>query len=393
VTMKTNQGAQKLIEFFASGSVLEKDSAHFLFNAIATEGRDPSLKKENRIFVPDEQHVVYREVTRCMTNMLSNIMSRYNIERCKEKKTLCKRQLKEAESLQQSNTGNKKSRCDSICYEFIATGGRCSKGDSCRNTHRDGSILELPVKYRCFETCNQFPLSREISQCKQDVNIMISRLSSNLANKRCLVLDGSSSNTARALRGCEVQSRRQCDIIIPNYCFATFEKIRELGGYFILQLFQLNYSLSLFFCLAFGTAFYGSLRAYLDLSYYDTWKSGDQKVDESSQFGLIYLDYCSRISAGYSSVEKCPIADIEAIFKYRSLSYIDGLLVICFCRSEEDSVIERQSSSHDDDTLNNVLFKCAEHAGYHLKHFADHNVEYGVVLVRVFAFTARDAIS
>jgi hypothetical protein len=45
----------------------------------------------------------------------------------------------------------------------------------------------------------------------------------------------------------------------------------------------------------------------------------DTNLTENSnanQFGLIYLDYCCRLSAGYKNIEKCPISDIQCLFEY-----------------------------------------------------------------------------
>jgi ribosomal protein L35AE/L33A len=364
IAMKTDADAARLIQLFSSGSVLQDQTAYYLGNAIATEGRDPTIKQSYRGRVVDDE-TISREVSRCITSILSNVMSRYNVERCKEKKKLCKRQQVEVSTITMQSSA-KKLRAEAVCYEYIATGGRCSRGDLCRNFHREGSVIELPVKYRCFEMTNQFPITREESVNKEKVNKMIASLCSNLDNKRCLILDGPNSNTARILRSCVLQKRSLEDIIIPNYCFATFEKIREVG---------------------FGQPYYGSLRAYLDLLFYDTWKNSMNSKNymnmrEESKFGLIYLDYCSRLNAGYSCLEKSPIADIEAIFKYQCLSYNDGVLAICFCRSEDTG-----SCSNDDTLLWSILCRCVEDSEYTIKHLAEHDLEYGVVLVRTFVFS------
>jgi hypothetical protein len=104
------------------------------------------------------------------------------------------------------------------------------------------------------------------------------------------------------------------------------------------------------------TPYYGSVRSYLDLinyQYYShdrhrDWFQYDKHLDTTKeqeqstlphttfchiphshpQFGCIYLDYCSRFSAGYTTIEKSPRGDLSALFRYGLLAeYVE--MIIC----------------------------------------------------------------
>ena len=225
ICMATVSAATALIEYFQSSAAKDDESYHHLKRAIASVGKVPNGDAPE--LTPE---IVEREVSRCISSMMNLIVGRYNVEREQEKKKLGKRKLIEIQSGQvQVQKGNRKLSSD-ICFEYIVTGGRCSHESGCRKIHKQGSVISLPVSYRVFETDNQFPISREMSKSKDEVNDVICKLSAHLINKKSIVLDGSSSNSAKALRLCSVQRRTKEDIIIPNYCFATFEQIRSLGG-------------------------------------------------------------------------------------------------------------------------------------------------------------------
>jgi hypothetical protein len=114
---------------------------------------------------------------------------------------------------------------------------------------------------------------------------------------------------------------------------------------------------------------------------------------DSARFGLVYLDYCSRLTAGYMSIEKCPQADIEALFKYRCLSLTGSVLAVCFCRSELKTNCEYGRA--DDESINgdrtdevmllDIVSKFAQKSGYTSVHLQDYAREYGIVLVRIFS--------
>ena len=69
-------------------------------------------------------------------------------------------------------------------------------------------------------------------------------------------------------------------------------------------------------------------------------ESGDiiRLIDEYERFGIVYLDYCSKLTCGgNNTVEKNPLSDIETLFKYSSLSIESEytILAVCYCVSED----------------------------------------------------------
>jgi hypothetical protein len=55
----------------------------------------------------------------------------------------------------------------------------------------------------------------------------------------------------------------------------------------------------------------------------------DVAIAEEEGFGLVYLDYCCRLSTGAFSLEKSPTQDIKALFR---LGYYSGVtLVLHLC--------------------------------------------------------------
>jgi len=223
--MSESESALKLIKHFESGENSRDENLNLLKNAMASQGNTP---KTDIAKVPNED-TIKLEVNRCINKLLCCIISRYSEERNIFKKELNKRKHSElATSMTRSESYKQSSR---VCYEYTTRGGKCSMGDECRLLHRIVSIADIPKKYRAFETLNQFPLPREISPIKEEVNNLLRNLTSTVSNKRCLVLDGSSSNTAKELIRCDVHKRTKEHIIIPNYCFETYEKIKNLGDH------------------------------------------------------------------------------------------------------------------------------------------------------------------
>jgi hypothetical protein len=315
-----------------------------------------------------------------------------------------------------------------ICWHYVAAGGKrefCPSEEKCGLFHVMRPVNELPSHLRATELENQFPIAREVAPMKTQVNEYLCTLVTQIApyNKRCIILDGARCNTVRTLRACTVMGREKGDIIVPNYCVGTYQEIRDAG-----------------LC----SAYFGSLRAYLDSTYFyhdtsgDTdgddergpnscddrersshrddpshGKNGDQSnkkggsicktsastsMDDGSnsadnfiglvsvsssgsssndinirnqqqlrqpqlqhqnqnqnqrrQFGLIYLDYCCRLKAGYKSVEKSPIADIQSMFKYRVFDDRGCVLAVCLCQDAADCATDTSDGKSDVDMVN-----------------------------------------
>ena len=186
-------------------------------------------------------------------------------------------------------------------------------------------------------------------------------------NKRCLILDGSQCNTVKMFLNCEKHSRTFEDIVVPNYCSSTFNLIRASK-----------------LC----TPYLGSVRAYFDdYCMNDTVKfkrntvdvkscdGGSEKESDGSvskvnnnnndynnsnnsnsnngnnnnnnnkndnKFGFIYLDYCCRLNAGFKSVEKNPVKDIQCLFEY-------GLFDVHYKNDNSENSNDNDSDNEDND--------------------------------------------
>lgn len=368
--MDTPDAASNVIEYFNSLSEIER-SCH-LCKAVAEVGKGPRQDPS----VSQSHTNIEQEVSRCINSMLKEVTCNYNKERHNERKNLGKRKVQEISSRDTGSSSScdvKKSRQGKVCYEYVVNGGRCPRGDECRSDHVAFPIPELPAKYKIFIADNQFPVARELSPVKEQINSLLTSLSSSLSNKRCLVLDGRNSNTTQSLISCLVQKRTKEDVIIPNYCFETFEQIRGSG---------------------FGTAYYGSIRAYLDSLYFNAYNGAKgsscqqgldaavlaKLTDESTRFGLVYLDYCCRLNAGFTSVEKSPQEDMHTLFRYGCMSRhrCGSILAVCFCREEDDV------PGKEEEELVGIIATAASGSGYCATLLSQESKNYELMMLRVF---------
>lgn len=266
------------------------------------------------------EEYVRTEVDRALQCLIRNVINLDSKRRMECRQDLRNRHKKFLRNLESNRVEPVLGDGDTgLCWEYVASGGKCVS-DRCFRIHKMTSILSLPVEYRVFETEDFFPLAREISPMKMKVNDFILHMSSSKLNKRCLVLDGARCNTVKTLLSCTVSKRTAEHIVVPNYCTATYTAIKDS---------------------ALCQAYFGSLRAYLDETYLQ--EGSRQQLlnsDSERQFGLVYLDYCCRLTAGYRRVEKSPVADLECLFKYQVFDEADGtLLTVCLC-VDADEVIE-----------------------------------------------------
>lgn len=185
-------------------------------------------------------------------------------------------------------------------------------------------------------------------------------------NKRCLILDGSQCNTVKMFLSCKKHSRTMKDIIVPNYCSSTFNLILAsnicipyLGS---VRAYLDDYCMNDTVKISRNTventkgdvdAIRGSFgvnkgvgdnngdnddnndhyvkddnndrnnsnidnRNNVNNNHNDDNDNNDHNDDDSNnnKFGFIYLDYCCRLNAGYKSIEKNPIRDIQCLFEY-----------------------------------------------------------------------------
>jgi hypothetical protein len=234
------------------------------------------------------------------------------------------------------------------------------------------NIKEVGILSNC-EDVNNLEKNEECDKIEE-----LSMRTFSVKNKRCLILDGSQCNTVKMFLNCEKHSRTFEDIIVPNYCSSTFNLIRASK-----------------LC----TPYLGSVRAYLDdycmndtvkfkrntvdgkscdadgvqdsdgrMSKVDNnnidynsisndsnsssnsnsnIKNGKNSIDNNNnnnnnnKFGFIYLDYCCRLNAGFKSVEKNPIKDIQCLFEY-------GLFDVHYKNDKSDNENNRNDDNNND---------------------------------------------
>ena len=229
--MKEQGSINEILGYFEKDLHKIDPDFHLLKNAIVIYG-DNKEKIDYNIRNLDPA-IISIETHRCLNKLISDLIKRNSEERRDEKKNMLKRK-------EQLFTCSSVKKNKQICYEYSLRGGVCSRAENCHAMHRLISITDIPRKYRLHETVNLFPLSKEISSQKDDINLRLVELGTQIKNKRCLVLDGSSSNTAKTLRSCQKMKRAADDIIVPNFCYETFEKIKALGILIIYQIIKIN---------------------------------------------------------------------------------------------------------------------------------------------------------
>lgn len=314
---------------------------------------------------PPEMHseeVVRREVKRCIDQLVRDVATDFSNYRRKVRRLAREEHNKELRKLEQEAReradgveADAEDAGDNICWDFVKRGGRCPRGDQCRFVHKSLPISSLPMKHRFLITHDAFTPRKEISQNKVRINNLLTDLTRHLPNRRCLTLDGPNCNTVTALRRCEVQPREAADIVVPSVSTQTFQAIRDQG-----------------LC----TSYLGSIRLYLD-------SHGGER------FGLIYLDYCSRLGAGWTSIEKSPPADIQRVFELQFCDERGCVLAICLCDEE------RKPESFDTTALDApqmLRHLVAVHAARHQRVAVPytHRIEYEGHFVELFLVGAAE---
>jgi hypothetical protein len=272
-------------------------------SVVVAKGNERSVRSD---WNAKDARVIRQEVQRCLERVVKSVITtdaqQRRILRRKQREQH-KLLIRQSISSTRTSSGTDAARAN-VCWDFVR--GKCPRGRLCTFSHESVPISELPPQYRTFVAKDAFPVIRGLSPDKTMVNEFLVCLSGKLPNKRCLVLDGARCNSVRALLGCQDQCRTSNDIVVPNYCTDTFLRIREQG-----------------LC----TAYYGSLRAYID-------------SHPEEAFGLVYLDYCSRLRAGQYEVEKSPIADIEALMAHRICDARGSVLAVCLCMEDATSELD-----------------------------------------------------
>ena len=114
-----------------------------------------------------------------------------------------------------------------------------------------------------------------------------------IRSRRCLVLDAGGCATVRALSGL----RNPGEVHVPNICSEAYDRLKASR-----------------MC----AAHFGSIRSLVQSTCKDR-----------EPYGLVYLDYCCRLRAGYNHVEKSPIADLELLFSRRCCCGDGCVLALC----------------------------------------------------------------
>jgi len=264
---------------------------------------DPTRSRLTRDRSSDTR--VRYEVKRCLADISKTIVK--NIAEFNRLNR--KRRRKEWHTLVNRASVSDSSRKD-VCWDYVVSGGHCSRGSVCALSHRTDVGFHLVPASRRVLTCeDSFVALNENTAHKRIVNDALVCLTKDLSNRRALVLDGPGARTAKAL---VCSSRTSDDIVVPNICSQTYTSIQKTGV-----------------C----RPFYGSLRVYMDGHPTDT-------------YGLAYFDYCCRLHAGKRQIEKSPIADLKRLFELKMLDEHGAIL--CVTLRNED---EKEGTGDSDDDV------------------------------------------
>ncbi len=248
--------------------------------------------------------------------------------------------------------------CGRWCGDIqVATTSAAVQGtvDGCSLLHARRPVTELPLALRSLAVDDNFTASREASEAKTRVNAFIADCGQRVlrlgGGPRCLVLDAQHCQTSTALTAVTAAvpsdlQRKPSDVIVPNYTWATHHFMH-------MQFGEGQTEIGRRVC----TAHYGSVRSLLDQLYYthivgslpicDSMSpikckellAPSRRCDHSVGFGLVYLDYCCRFSAGYRSVEQSPRGDLAALFGYGLLTtYAE--IIVCVREEEQKTLPE-----------------------------------------------------
>ena len=223
---------------------------------------------------------------------------------------------------------------DDICWNFVTT-GRCKRGDACRFLHLAADEVgmdQVPVQFRQFTVAESFPAEREGHPEKMKVNAALVTAVVALpddVSRMCLVLDGAGCKSTRALT--EGAGRKPAEVVVPNSVTSTYLTIQASDT-----------------C----RAYHGSLRAFIDdNATAPAWGAGSAEAQlqhwrplTKRQFGCMYLDYCSSLYAGHSSLEKSPLEDIAAIFRTGMLDPAGAVLVVTVAVADDGPAVDQIES-------------------------------------------------
>eukprot|EP00873_Tetraselmis_striata_P025525 jgi/Tetstr1/445789/TSEL_033436.t2 len=261
---------------------------------------------------PMEDRRILKECERCVRDLIK-LLVKTEAEENRQARRLRRRkhQLLLSEMEQQRRRFGVTVPGD-ICMEFTVRGGSCLRGTECQLRHEIVPLACVPLRLRAFVMEDSFPELQELAAVKAQVNQELVSLSAWLPNRRALVLDGPGCKTVQALRACPTQRREAVDIVVPNNCSTSYRRIAEAAR-----------------C----TAHYGSLRSYLETLVYRE----ELAAKQDASFGLIYLDYCSRLYAGKFHVEKCPTADLRLLMSCGAVDPAGCVLAVTLASEEAGS--------------------------------------------------------
>lgn len=318
VEYATGQDAEKVVEYcFTHPLVVPGAAWRKCEDLVVVSAGNQPYKPEKVKRSTEDQRCVQKAVADCISSMVKEVVKRESEEN--RVRRAIERKQHQALLRELAKQAGGKVRED-VCWDFVMANGRpegCKRGDSCKFVHELVPVHLMPLALRHFTVHGDtFPEQREAHAEKESVNAGLVEASAGLANKKCLVLDGAQCNSTKALLGCKQQQRQKEDVVVPNSCTQTYLAIKAAG-----------------LCLP----YLGSLRAFIDEN---AAKQSQTTADEPSQlllhfrptrhwrFGLVYLDYCSSLDAGFRSIEKNPKEDIRALFESGSLDTDTGNAVL-----------------------------------------------------------------
>ena len=211
-----------------------------------------------------------------------------------------------------------------VCWDF-ASKGSCSRGASCSFAHTRVDVASLPARMRWLTERDTFTAERAASPFKTRLNALLGAAAAGLQLPctRALVLDGASCGTTRSLR-----AAAELEVHVPNFCVEAHAAQKASG-------------------LCHGHL--GSVRSLLE------------RLSPALCFGLVYLDYCCRLSAGRNAHthwrEKSPIDDLRLLFGQRRCDAGGCVLALCV-RAEADGTLRESAAA-----ALRLVGECAERGG------------------------------
>ena len=233
--------------------------------------------KRNRDQVNDRN--IRLEVERCVRDMVKRTIRRYSNQQRRLRILKRKRYKRMIRATTTTDSIVKGKDDTNVCWEYLQSGGTfCPRGDACRFEHRTTASVDILPLSRRTMLASEDRYKNRTHSCKRRVNEDLYEWSKSIPNRRCLVLDGPTCNTARTLR-----RERHEDVVAVSCCADTVTSMIETIDREGIR----------------ATPYFGTIRSYIDREPSLTTRP----------FGLVYLDYCCTLKDLSASSSSAAVDD------------------------------------------------------------------------------------